>query len=560
MPALFVFLMKVNLALLLFCAGYYLVLRHLTFYTLNRFYLVGAIIFASVYPLINLSAFVGRHRQLAPVQNAMINWNSQDIIKPITQPAYWYWIELMFWLGVILLAVRLLMQLISLYKLYKNSTPTQLHNHDVRVITNDAGPFSFWKSIYVNPANHKPEDLKAILLHEQIHVNEWHTLDVLLAELSTISYWFNPGVWLMKRAVRENIEFITDRKILNRGMDTKQYQYSLVSVTFASSSNTLVNNFNISTIKKRIIMMNAKRSSKFKLTRYAFLVPAVIMLLLVFTISKAAIEKTTKAPAVGHLTLAVKKSLSIKLSQPTVSKILAVIKKQKLADTTKKELQTILVSGDSTKHLTLSLDTDIKVTGKGSKSKRFNNLDAVYIIDGVPGKVDDLSSVNPNQIQSIDIKKENDKSVVYVTTYKGAKPSNVHVTGFTTSYNYDTIKDGAHITAIRINGVSDTVHFKNMARVNFKNENFKVTKDNMLYVSPSTSSVSINDLADKMVVIDGKTATEADLRKLSAFDIGRMVYKNDHETKELYGENAKNGVIFILTKKSLNKGKAPKAF
>ena len=64
MPALFLFLFKVNVALLLFCAGYYLVLRHLTFYTLNRIYLVTAIIFSTLYPKINLSDFVQQHQQL----------------------------------------------------------------------------------------------------------------------------------------------------------------------------------------------------------------------------------------------------------------------------------------------------------------------------------------------------------------------------------------------------------------------------------------------------------------------------------------------------------------
>jgi bla regulator protein BlaR1 len=73
-------------------------------------------------------------------------------------------------------------------------------------------------------------------LHEQVHVNQWHTIDILLAELSSIFYWFNPGIWLMKKAVRENIEFITDRKILNKGIDSKTYQYSLVSVSFNNTT------------------------------------------------------------------------------------------------------------------------------------------------------------------------------------------------------------------------------------------------------------------------------------------------------------------------------------
>src|ERR1700761_204740 len=159
MPALFIFLLKVNLALLLFCAGYYLVLRHLTFYSLNRVYLVTAILFASIYPQITLAGFAQKHSELTA---AVPNWQTpaNAMIKPLTYPAYWQWIELAFWAGVILLAMRLLMQLFSLYKLYKNSTAAQIYNHDVRLINNDAGPFSFWKSIYVNPANHKPEDLK----------------------------------------------------------------------------------------------------------------------------------------------------------------------------------------------------------------------------------------------------------------------------------------------------------------------------------------------------------------------------------------------------------------
>src|SRR5476649_657001 len=102
MPALFVFLLKVNIALLLFCAGYYLVLRHLTFYTINRIYLVTAILFATFYPQINLSGFVQRHQQLTkPVRAVIFNWQTpaETLIKPLTQPNYWYWIEVIFWTG-----------------------------------------------------------------------------------------------------------------------------------------------------------------------------------------------------------------------------------------------------------------------------------------------------------------------------------------------------------------------------------------------------------------------------------------------------------------------------
>ena len=300
MSALFVYLIKVNIALIVFCLGYYLVLRPLTFYVLNRVYLVGAILFATLYPLIDFEAILNRHQEIAqPVQIIVLNWQA-PVVNAVQQVQHdkWFWLALVFWAGVGVLAVRFIMQLLSLYKLHRQSKPVQLHQYFIRVISGDVNPFSFWKSIYINPENHQPEELKAILAHEQVHVSQWHTIDILLGEISTIFYWFNPGVWLMKRAIRENIEFITDQKILQSGSDPKAYQYSLLNVSFNGGHNAIVNHFNTSTIKKRIMMMNTKRSSTLNLTRYALLVPAVVALVLVFSVSKAEFKKqVTKSNA-----------------------------------------------------------------------------------------------------------------------------------------------------------------------------------------------------------------------------------------------------------------------
>src|SRR5437879_1910476 len=140
MPALFLFLFKVNIALVLFCLGYYLVLRHLTFYTLNRIYLVVAILFSTLYPNINLSDFAQHHQQLtAPVQTVILNWKApaENFVKPLYQPNYWRWVEVVFWVGVILFAVRLMIQLFSLYKLYRQSKPGKVNDHRVRLIKDD---------------------------------------------------------------------------------------------------------------------------------------------------------------------------------------------------------------------------------------------------------------------------------------------------------------------------------------------------------------------------------------------------------------------------------------
>jgi bla regulator protein BlaR1 len=224
MPAILIYLLKVNVALLLFCFCYYAILRRLTFYTLNRVYLLTAILFSSLYPLIDFTSLLQPNdKMVQPLQVAIIELNIQaaNFAKPVAKANYWEWLVILFWVGVTVMALRLGIQFLSLYKIHRSSKPASISNQHVRVIQDSANPFSFWQSIYINPNQHAAQELPAIIAHEQIHVTEWHTLDVLLAELSLVFYWFNPGVWLIKKAVAENLEFITDRKILMQGVDVK---------------------------------------------------------------------------------------------------------------------------------------------------------------------------------------------------------------------------------------------------------------------------------------------------------------------------------------------------
>ncbi len=293
MPQLFLFLFKINLVLLLFALTYYLLLRKLTFYKLNRFFLLLGMVFATVYPFINLTAFLTQHT--APESKLRV-WVPQvkeniNLLMEARIASLWSIAGMVFYAGLCLMALRLIIQLISLYRVHKKSSSGEVHNFRVRILNDNISPFTFWQNIYINPEIHSEQELNNILEHEHIHVKQWHTVDILLAEISLVFYWFNPGVWLMKRAVKENLEFITDQKILNKGIDRKVYQYSLLGASKAEASIALVNHFNLNDLKKRIIMMNRKRSSKFKLVFYAISVPCLLMLTLAFTLDKAVVKR-----------------------------------------------------------------------------------------------------------------------------------------------------------------------------------------------------------------------------------------------------------------------------
>ena len=285
MPHFFLILLKINVVLLLFAAAYYLILRRLTFYTLNRVFLLFGILFSTAYPFINIGNLFKADEVIPSVVPA-IKENVSRFVEQDSHLIYWQLLTFVFYAGALFMAMRLMMQFISLRRMHKQSDVGFVNNLKVRILKDQVVPFSFWQTIYINPSVHKKEDLETILEHEKVHVAEWHTIDIILAEISIIFYWFNPGIWMMKKAVKENIEFITDARILSRGIDRKAYQYSLLDVGTLKPSVAVVNNFNLSDLKKRIQMMNVKRSSRLTLSRYVLILPALLMLTLAFTFNR----------------------------------------------------------------------------------------------------------------------------------------------------------------------------------------------------------------------------------------------------------------------------------
>ncbi|UOE51952.1 hypothetical protein MTO98_12765 [Mucilaginibacter sp. SMC90] len=578
MPATFVFLLKVNIALLLFCAGYYLVLRHLTFYTLNRIYLLAAILFASIYPQINFSAFVQRHKELAkPMEQVAINWQSTAhlVNQPVQAIDYWYWLSIIFWTGAGLLLIRLGLQLLSLLRLYKNSKPQYIGEHLVRVMDKDAAPFSFWRSIYVNPAKHEPADLKSILLHEQVHVNQWHTADILLAELSSIFYWFNPGIWLIKKAVRENIEFITDRKILKNGVDSKTYQYSLVNVSLINTQPGIVNHFNISTIKKRIIMMNAKRSSKLNLTRYAFVVPAVMALLLVFSISKADFAKPvriTLANAVQPLAriININPDEDVKQAAKTAKTPKAPLK-------TKSPKAAIAAAPVALPKLALApLTPAAPLAALNDTSKKLriisdiNRDSLVFVVNGVvstgknldPTKIENMYILTGDNARKF-VKTEEDKpvKVAYIITkdapnkdeLEKSVPSITFKKVGSSLSNYTVFNDNDNINVMAVGpgdkSISKNLRIKTVLVNKATGEELPMNEDVSFVLKPDDKNVDVKNVKN-VVVVKGRNSTSTSASGSSTVTINGVKSKPTSYTYSITSDNdavVANGGDVVVT-------------
>ena len=176
-------------------------------------------------------------------------------------------------LGVGIFTLNFLMQLFILF--CKMLTLPTVKDGEFRIVEmdKDKAPFSFWNRIFMNPANYDWDTYAQILQHEKIHVSERHTFDIILAELLVIIQWFNPFAWLYRKAVENNLEYLTDYKMLTKGTDRQTYQMNLLKITVSDLPLNLTTNYNQSFLKKRISMMNSKKSSISSGWKYLFLIP-----------------------------------------------------------------------------------------------------------------------------------------------------------------------------------------------------------------------------------------------------------------------------------------------
>jgi hypothetical protein len=284
------YLLKANGALLLFALAYFGLLRRLTFFRLNRFYLLFALLFSAVYPLLPVPALLPPEAA-APVAVMLVETGSRPTAAAASStPASIDWNAValaVYGAGVALGLGRLLGQLLSLWRLRRLSRPAVVQGVAVRALPGEVSPFSFGATIYLNPAQHPAPELAAVLRHEQVHVRQGHTLDVLLAQLAQAAAWCNPAAWLLRRALLDNLEYLADHAALQTGLDRRAYQYSLLRLSQALPGPALVSHFTFPTLKNRVAMMNTPLSSTGQLARYFVAGPLVLAATLGFSGARA---------------------------------------------------------------------------------------------------------------------------------------------------------------------------------------------------------------------------------------------------------------------------------
>ena len=287
------YLIKANVVLVVLFGFYQLISAGDTFFKWRRLSLLTIYVLSLLLPTIDLSVLVN---ETAPLGNILPRM-AYNLPGVTVQPTHdnFDWQQLAIWLytGVALaLLVHVFWQVVVVCRLAQRSERATLHGTAVCLLTGDYSPFSFFRWIFVNPVNKSPSQVKQILTHEQTHVAQWHSADALLSQLFVATFWFNPVAWLMRLQVRNNLEYLADRSVINGGTDKKAYQYHLLAVAYRTNVATITNNFNVLPLKKRIKMMNKQTSNPLARFKYLLFVPlAVALLAMNSTAMRANVQK-----------------------------------------------------------------------------------------------------------------------------------------------------------------------------------------------------------------------------------------------------------------------------
>lgn len=574
---------------IVFYGAYYLLLRKETFFRANRWFLLAGMATSVLLPLAVFTKIIWvQPPPVSPVTIMSVAQvaAAQGMVQPVPAPApalfqfeWWMGLLTVYMVVSVVLFARLVIDFKRILSLFKGQNSTRLGSFKIIDSRVAKSPFSFFNYIVYNSASLDSGELQGIISHEKVHSSQRHSIDLLLAQLFCIVFWFNPFAWLYKKAIAQNLEFIADAEAVKHVNDVTAYQKTLLKMTLELHGSSLASHFYQPLIKKRIIMINKPKSKKRNMAKYTVVLPLLAVFVGLFQIKTEAREKATafvsnpnvedtliqsnkftltpytKEEHIKENMALIAKTYSINASCDTgrndAGEIISVKVEltgnglDKVYEENNKTLinnLTIEVSRDANGKLTAGFSNPVEIkAGNGIIPLRANNntvtvnsaniteLDnMLVVIDGVKkGKATEWEKIEPNNIVAINVYKNEaeavakfgpgaEKGVIEITTRKNAPAQNTTI--FTTTYiEPGTSGDNAGVS-------SGYLKLKNGGNPNYKKA----------YIS-----------------LNGKEISVSDFENINPDDVSTIltIPEGNESTVNSFGPRAANGVIMVTAKK-----------
>ena len=260
-------------------------LRKETFFQYNRFVLLAITVLSFILPWISIPEITS---QLAPSETISIQLEEINVMisgKALSENISWKTILAIIYLsGAVTCLLYKMIDLVRLIRFIprgclwvhtENGIHIHCHAHDVV-------PFSWMNHIVISEKDYE-ENGHNILLHEQAHIACGHSWDVLWLSFVEVLQWFNPFVWMLSKEIQDIHEYEADLTVLRKGINARDYQLLIIQKVVGSGSYTFANNFNHSSLKKRITMMIKEKSNPWARLKYLYILPIVAICMIACT-------------------------------------------------------------------------------------------------------------------------------------------------------------------------------------------------------------------------------------------------------------------------------------
>ena len=524
------YFLEVNIAIALFYLFYRLFFAGDTFWKTRRYYMLFSILLSFVYPFLSIENWLQKQE---PVQKLIVNYATlpEFTVTAVQETSVFSLGNILmaiYGLVVLILLVRFIIQLVSILSIRLHGTVKMVQNTRIIAIDKEVTPFSFFRLVFMNPELHNEHETKEILAHELTHVRQGHSFDVLLSEVLTIILWLNPATWLLKREIRQNLEFLADNKVLESGFDSQTYQYHLLQLSYQTPEHKLGNKFNVSPLKKRIIMMNQKKSTKANLLKYSLIVPLALALVVssnaqtVINKAKKALTTTKEVKATEKKTLIAPAKSTVAVTDPDT--VVENGETEKAWDVVEKMPQ--YPGGDS--ELMGYLARNVRYPIEAQKSGTQGKVIAGFVVSST-GKV-----IHPEILRSADpyLDKE---ALRVISTFPDFVPGEQNGKKVATRYTIPVI--------FRLEGGATTPE----PSISSNESPIIVVGYGAKKEEPALNFNNLPAGAKPLYVIDGKVATESEKNLLLPSSIKAIDVLKDKSATSIYGENGKNGVVLITT-------------
>lgn len=541
------FIAKSSGLLVMFYCAYYFLLRKETFFNSNRWFLLSGLFTAIILPLIVYTKIVW----VAPAPVSNVNFAEinevQNIENNFLQMNLSVFLITAYGVGFLALLVKFAIDFYSLNTVLKGKKTKQQADFKFIDIKENIAPFSYFDYIVYNSSLYTASELESIIEHEKVHSEQNHTMDVLISRVFCVLFWFNPIVWLYKKAILQNLEFIADSEAAQKTSDKKAYQYTLLKITTHENCVAITNHFFQSLIKKRIIMLNKNRSKKRNSWKFYVVIPALAAFIFLFQIEVIAKEKQQ---IVKELSGEIKSMDVYKIKKNSTDAELKEIK-EKLKTIHNIDFEASQIKRNAESDLT-SIKVDIRngdqetqsiQTGGNQTIKTFgivvstdkNGAKKVGIQTGDETSKDQKNASSKNLKNKVNT---NNQTASYSTAKTNSNSDN------NVKVNSDTNKNTGANTST--NTVSTQVNTNGNSVI------LQVDNDPKAETTVKVSSRKVGSAKniEQLVIVDGEVITD----KVTTDDLQELNVKTMNVYKGIdaivkYGEQGKNGVIVIETRK-----------